>query len=66
MDQTTEKILRERLRVIMKDRTVIISTHRSSLLELVDTLMVIESGQMVAYGSKESVTQKLNNAQGGA
>jgi ATP-binding cassette subfamily C protein LapB len=66
MDQTTEKILRERLRVIMKDRTVIISTHRSSLLELVDTLMVIESGQMIAYGSKESVTQKLNNAQGGA
>jgi len=66
MDQTTEKILRERLKVIMKDRTVIISTHRSSLLELVDTLMVIESGQMVAYGSTESVTQKLNNAQGGA
>ncbi len=66
MDQTTEKLLRERLKVIMKDRTVIIATHRASLLELVDTLMVIEAGQMVAYGAKEDVTAQLNGAKGGA
>lgn len=66
MDQTTEKVLRERLKVIMKDRTVIIATHRSSLLELVDTLMVVEAGQMVAFGSKEAVTAQLNGSQGGA
>jgi len=66
MDQTTEKILRERLRVIMKDRTVIIATHRASLLELVDTLMVVEAGQLVAFGSKEDVTAQLNGANGGA
>ncbi len=66
MDQTTEKLLRERLRVIMKDRTVIIATHRSSLLDLVDTLMVIESGQMVAYGPKKDVTAQLNSAKRGA
>ncbi len=66
MDQTTERLLRERLRVIMKDRTVIIATHRSSLLELVDTLMVIESGQLVAYGPKKEVTAQLNNAKRGA
>ena len=66
MDQTTEKLLRQRLKVIMKDRTVIIATHRSSLLELVDTLMVVEAGQMVAFGSKEDVTAQLNGAKGGA
>ena len=66
MDQTTEKILRQRLKVIMKDRTVIIATHRASLLELVDTLMVVEAGQLVAYGSKEDVTAQLNGVQGGA
>ena len=66
MDQTTEKILRERLKVIMKDRTVIIATHRASLLELVDTLMVIEAGELVAFGSKEAVTAQLNGSAGGA
>ena len=64
MDQTTEKMLRERLKIIIQDRTVIIATHRSSLLELVDTLMVVESGQLVAYGNKADVTAQLNNAQG--
>ncbi len=66
MDQTTEKLLRERLKEIMKDRTVIIATHRSSLLELVDTLMVIEAGQLAAYGSKEDVTALLAGSKGGA
>jgi ATP-binding cassette subfamily C protein LapB len=66
MDQTTEKMLRERLKNIMKDRTVIIATHRSSLLELVDTLMVVEAGEMVAFGSKEDVTAQLNSVKGGA
>lgn len=64
MDLTTEKILKDRLKEIMKDKTVIIATHKASLLDLVDTLMVIEAGQMVAYGDKESVTAKLNAAQG--
>lgn len=63
MDYTTERLLRDRLKEIIKDRTVIIATHRPSLLELVDTLMVVEAGQVAAYGDKETVTQQL---QGGA
>lgn len=66
MDLTTEKLLRDRLRAIMKDKTVIIATHKASLLDLVDTLMVVESGQMVAYGPKEEVTAQLNASVGGA
>lgn len=62
MDQTTEKILIEKLKTIIKDRTVIIATHRASLLELVDTLMVIESGELVAFGLKEDVTKQLNGS----
>ena len=66
MDLTTEKLLRDRLSEIMKDKTVIIATHKASLLDLVDTLMVVESGQMVAYGPKADVTAQLNASAGGA
>jgi len=66
MDLTTEKLLRDRLREIMKDKTVIIATHKASLLDLVDTLMVVEAGQMVAYGPKAEVTAQLNGSKGGA
>jgi len=62
MDLTTEKILRDKLREIVKDKTLIIATHKASLLDLVDTLMVVESGQMVAYGDKQSVTAQLNGS----
>jgi len=65
MDLTTEKLLRDRLREIMKDKTVIIATHKASLLDLVDTLMVVEAGQMVAYGDKADVTAQLNGSKGG-
>ena len=64
MDFTTERLLRDRLRDIIKDRTVIIATHRPSLLELTDTLMVVEAGQIAAYGDKDSVTKQLQNAGG--
>jgi len=64
MDQTTEKMLCERLAEIMKDRTVIIATHKSSLLGLVDHLMVIEAGQLAAFGTKEQVMKKLNRSSG--
>jgi ATP-binding cassette, subfamily C, bacterial LapB len=64
MDYTTERILRDKLKGIIQDRTVIIATHRPSLLELVDTLMVVEAGQIAAYGDKEQVTQQLQGTGG--
>lgn len=63
MDQTTEALLRDRLRKIIKDRTVIIATHRSSLLDLVDDIMVIESGQIAAFGPKDEVAKQLKGGE---
>ena len=62
MDQTTERLLRDRLKKVIKDRTVIIATHRSSLLDLVDDIMVIESGQLAAFGPKDEISKQLNQA----
>ncbi len=62
MDQTTERLLRDRLKKVSKDRTLIIATHRSSLLDLVDDIMVIESGQLAAYGPKDAVSKQLNQS----
>ncbi len=59
MDQTTEALLRNRLKAVVKDRTVIIATHRSSLLDLVDDIMVVESGQIAAFGPKGEVAKQL-------
>jgi ATP-binding cassette subfamily C protein LapB len=40
---------------IVQDKTVIIITHKPSLLSLVDRLIVIEDGKIVADGPKEKI-----------
>ncbi|MET4807189.1 type I secretion system permease/ATPase [Limibacillus sp. MBR-115] len=60
MDQGSEARLRERLTEYTKDKTLIIITHRTSLLSLVDRLIVIDAGRIVADGPKEKVLQDLN------
>jgi len=57
MDSATEQQLVFRLNTALKDKTVIIITHRGSLLSLVDRVAVIDSGRIVADGPKEKVLQ---------
>ena len=42
-----------------KDKTLIVVTHRTSLLELVDRIIVIDGGRVVADGPKAQVVEAL-------
>ncbi len=59
MDGTTEEALKARLAAYAKGRTMILVTHRNSLLDLVDRLIVIDRGKVVADGPKAQVTEAL-------
>lgn len=48
MDTSTEKIVLSRLSAWAKDRTLVIVTHRNTILELVDRVIVMEQGMVVA------------------
>lgn len=53
----------ERLKVLAKtDMTIIVSTHRPSLLALVDRVLVFEKGKLVADGPRDAVIASLQNA----
>ena len=43
------------------DRTVILVTHKTSLLSLVDGLIVMDEGMVLLDDSKDSVIKKLKN-----
>lgn len=63
MDLHTEKQFIERLNDALRpDQTVIIATHRRSMLKLVDRLLVIDSGMIVRDGSRDAVLQGLADA----
>ena len=65
MDPASENRLRKRLEDITKDRTTILITHKGSMLTLVDRLILIDRGKLVAYGPKDEVIAKLQARQYG-
>lgn len=63
MDNTGEERLKQRLQAVIEKKTVILVTHRASLLSLVDRLLVIDRGQILADGPKAAVMEALKKGQ---
>jgi len=63
MDNRTEVRLKEKLSKVIKEKTLLLITHRASLLEMVDRLVVIDNGTIVADGPKVSVLEALKRGQ---
>jgi ATP-binding cassette subfamily C protein LapB len=60
MDLASERLLIDNLRnVFDSSTTVIIATHRHSMLELVERLIVVDKGRVVADGPKRKVIEAL-------
>ncbi|MCK5374131.1 MAG: type I secretion system permease/ATPase [Alphaproteobacteria bacterium] len=59
IDPASELRLRRRLDSLCSNKTVILITHKGTMLELVDKLILLDRGQIVAYGPKEEVIRKL-------
>jgi ATP-binding cassette subfamily C protein LapB len=65
MDMATERVLIAKLsEAFDRKTTVIIATHRYSMLELVDRLIVIDRGRVLADGPKQAVIEDLQRRSG--
>jgi ATP-binding cassette subfamily C protein LapB len=61
MDLASERLLIQRLKTAFRpDQTVIVTTHRYNVLALVDRLVVIDGGRIVADGPREEILAKLS------
>ena len=65
MDHQSEAQLRKRLGEASATKTILLVTHRTALLELVDRLIVIDNGHIVADGPKEQVVEALRQGRVG-
>jgi len=59
LDNQSEAQLKRRLEEAARDKTILLVTHRTALLTLVDRLIVIDGGKIVADGGKEQVIEAL-------
>jgi ATP-binding cassette subfamily C protein LapB len=59
MDYSSEDDIKRRLTAYAADKTVILISHRTALLDLVDRIIVMDGGRIVADGPKEQVVTAL-------
>jgi ATP-binding cassette, subfamily C, bacterial LapB len=55
MDPTAERLLLQRLKPAVQGKTLVLVTHKPSMLDLVDRVIVLERGRIIAQGPKEQV-----------
>ncbi len=63
LDQQSEELLKKRLHETIKERTLILITHRYSLLSLVDRIIIVDNGQVIGDGPKKEILEALSNKQ---
>jgi ATP-binding cassette subfamily C protein LapB len=66
MDNSSEEALRQRLHGSMQGKTLLLVTHRTSMLSLVDRLVVLDNGRIVADGPKDIVIEALRKGRVGS
>lgn len=59
MDSALENHVRKALMQFSQGRTLLLVTHRTSLLEMVDRLIIMDAGRVIADGPKQKVLQAL-------
>lgn len=61
MDHSGEDAIKRRLIENTQNKTLVLISHRSALYELVNRIIVIDSGRIMADGPKDQVTDALRN-----
>jgi len=59
MDHGMEERIKRNLRKFIADKTLLLVTHRTPLLELVDRVIVFDGGRVVADGPKDEVLEDM-------
>ena len=59
MDYSSEDDIKRRLTEFARDKTVLLISHRTSLLDLADRIIVMDAGRIMADGPKEQVMTAL-------
>jgi ATP-binding cassette subfamily C protein LapB len=61
IDPGSERRLYNHLQVLIKGKTILLVTHKSAVLGLVEKLILMDRGRIVAMGPRDEVIQKLQS-----
>lgn len=61
MDSTQERILINQIKETMAEKSIFVVTHRPQILEVVDRIIVVDQGHIVADGPRDEIIRKLSS-----
>ena len=61
MDFSTEERIKQNLKTYATGKTVVLVTHRTSLLDMVDRIIVMDAGRVLADGPRDKVIEALQS-----
>ena len=62
LDKANENLLKNNLLKSTSKKTLLLITHRTSMLDIVDRIIVIEGGKVVADGPKKDIINSLTKS----
>jgi ATP-binding cassette subfamily C protein LapB len=65
LDHASEAKIKAHLKQVTADKTLLMVTHKMTMLELVDRVVVMDSGKIVADGPKAQVLEALKQGRVG-
>lgn len=65
LDPASEQRLLKRLHVLCRDKTMLLITHKGTMLTLVDKILLLDRGRIVDFGPKDDIIKKLQSRQYG-
>lgn len=63
MDNRSESGIKAQLANLQDHETLILITHKTSMLDVVDRIIILEQGQLIADGEKKQVLKQLKEGQ---
>lgn len=61
LDARAEKLFIESMKQTVEKRTLLLITHKMHLLQLVDRIIVLDNGHLVADGDKAVILEQLKS-----
>jgi ATP-binding cassette subfamily C protein LapB len=59
MDSRSEEQFKKRMELVLADKTMVLVTHRASLLSMVDRILVMDQGRLLADGPRDAVLEAI-------
>ncbi len=59
MDNRAEHLFKQQLKKLNKETTLLLVTHKTAMLEVVDRLIVMDNGRIISDGPKQEVLNRL-------